>query len=59
MKIATGEADDPVSVSVSDPAIIARAQKGGLKGGKARAKKLSAMERKAIARRAAKARWAR
>ena len=31
---------------------------GGLKGGKARAKKLSATKRKAIAKKAAKARWA-
>jgi hypothetical protein len=32
-------------------------RKGGLKGGKARAEKLSARKRKAIAREAAKARW--
>ena len=31
--------------------------KGGLKGGPARAKKLSASDRKQIAKRAAKARW--
>ena len=31
--------------------------KGGLKGGPARAKKLSAKKRKAIAKKAAKARW--
>ena len=33
-------------------------RKGGLKGGKARAKKLSPAKRKVIARNAAKARWA-
>lgn len=33
--------------------------KGGLKGGKARAKKLSAKKRKEIARKAAKTRWKR
>jgi hypothetical protein len=33
-------------------------RKGGLKGGKARAKKLSASKRSAIARKAAKAMWA-
>ena len=33
-------------------------RKGGLKGGKARAKKLSAKKRTAIAKKAAKARWA-
>jgi len=32
-------------------------RKGGLKGGKARAKRLPAGKRKAIARKAAKARW--
>lgn len=32
-------------------------RKGGLKGGKARAKKLSSAKRKAIAKKAAKARW--
>jgi len=34
-------------------------QKGGLKGGHARAKKLSAKQRRAIATKAAKARWKR
>jgi hypothetical protein len=57
MKIATGDATD--TTTETDPAIVARARKGGLKGGKARAKKLSGAKRKAIARRAAKARWAR
>lgn len=33
-------------------------RKGGLKGGKARAKKLSKAQRKKIASKAAKARWA-
>jgi hypothetical protein len=32
-------------------------RKGGLKGGKARAERLPASKRKAIARKAAKARW--
>jgi hypothetical protein len=34
-------------------------RKGGLKGGEARARKLSAEKRSEIARKAAKARWAR
>ena len=38
------------------PATQAR-RKGGLKGGKARAKKLSAAKRRRIAKNAAKARW--
>ena len=41
-----------------DPAAVALGRKGGLKGGKARAKKLSAGKRVAIARRAAGMRWA-
>jgi hypothetical protein len=41
-----------------NPAAVALGRRGGLKGGKARAEKLSGEERKAIARRAAIARWA-
>lgn len=41
-----------------DPAAVARGRAGGEKGGKARAKKLSADERSEIARKAARARWA-
>jgi hypothetical protein len=40
-----------------NPAAVALGRLGGLKGGKARAAKLSAQKRKAIARKAAKARW--
>lgn len=40
-----------------DPKAVARGRKGGAKGGKARAAKLSAEERSEIARKAAKARW--
>ena len=52
-KIATGEIQDTKSDAAS-----ALARLGGLKGGKARAKKLSAEERKEIARKAASTRWA-
>jgi len=52
--IATGEAEDTVSESKRHPS---PKRKGGLKGGKARAKKLSAAERGDIARLAAAARW--
>jgi hypothetical protein len=38
--------------------LAAIGRKGGLKGGKARAKKLSTEKRSEIARKAAKARWA-
>ncbi|MGB7292805.1 MAG: hypothetical protein WBD99_11580 [Thermodesulfobacteriota bacterium] len=40
-----------------NPAAVALGRLGGLKGGKARAKKLSAKKRKAIAKKAATARW--
>lgn len=40
-----------------NPAAVALGRLGGLKGGKARAKVLTPSERKAIAKKAAKARW--
>jgi hypothetical protein len=49
MRIATGDIED-------NPA-PEHARKGGIKGGAARAKALSAKERKAIAKKAAKTRW--
>ncbi len=57
-QIATGETDslneetDFIKLAAS-----AMGRKGGLKGGKARAKKLSAKRRKEIAKKAAAARW--
>ena len=54
--IATGAAPpDPPATPESPRAIVGRT--GGLKGGKARARGLSATKRKAIARKAARARW--
>lgn len=41
-----------------DPAAVALGRKGGLKGGKARAAKMTEDERKASAKKAAEARWA-
>lgn len=41
-----------------DPAAVELGRRGGLKGGKARAKKLSAKRRSEISKKAAKARWA-
>ena len=41
-----------------NPAAVALGRLGGLKGGRARADKLSPAERKEIAQRAAKQRWA-
>ena len=55
--IAVGKApNDPPRPGPETPATTAR-RKGGLRGGKARAKKLSAAKRKKIARDAARARW--
>lgn len=53
MKIATGEATDDHALLRNDAAVAL-----GKLGGTARAKKLSAAKRKAIAKRAAQARWA-
>ena len=44
--------------SGKNPAAVALGRLGGLKGGKARAKKLSAKRRREIAQKAAKRRWA-
>lgn len=46
------------SKEMKNPAAVALGRLGGLKGGKARAEKLSASARKRIAAQAAKARWA-
>ncbi len=51
---ATGE---PVPDTGKNASAAARGKLGGLKGGKARAKKLSAKQRKDIAVKAAKSRW--
>jgi hypothetical protein len=40
-----------------DPNAVALGRKGGLKGGRARAAKLSAKQRSAAAKKAARARW--
>jgi hypothetical protein len=40
-----------------NPAAVELGRRGGLKGGKARAAKLTAKERKEIAKKAAAARW--
>ena len=49
----------PLKVTVihKSAAAVSRGRLGGLKGGKARALKLSAKQRKTIAAKAAKARW--
>jgi len=57
--VATGKADEPKADDGKDPAAVALGRKGGLKGGAARAKKLTAMRRSEIANKAAAARWPR
>jgi hypothetical protein len=49
----------PPDQECKDPAAVALGRKGGLKGGKARAEKLSANKRSQIAKKAALARWRR
>jgi len=63
----TSEATDPEAIEEpqeerpdlegKNPAAVALGRLGGLKGGKARAKKLTKEERSEAARKAAKARW--
>ena len=55
--IATGEVEDIRTDDGKNAAAVALGRKGGLKGGKARAESLTAKERSAIAKKAAKARW--
>ena len=52
---ATGETPDPDEGK--DPAAVSLGRRGGLKGGKARAEKLTAEQRSEIAKKAAAARW--
>ena len=56
---ATGTEDVPDPDEGKDPAAVALGRKGGLKGGKARAEKLSPEERSAAAKKAVQARWSR
>ncbi len=55
--IATGEVEDTISPIKKNPAAVSLGRLGGLKGGKARAKKLTAKRRKEIAKKASAARW--
>jgi hypothetical protein len=54
--IATGQVEDQAE-DKRDPAAVELGKRGGLKGGKARAKKMTPTERKASAQKAARARW--
>ena len=52
------EATEEKPAKGKNPAAVALGRLGGIKGGPARAKKLSAKKRKEIAQKAAQARWA-
>jgi hypothetical protein len=55
---ATSEEPEPDEYGGKDPAAVELGRKGGLKGGRARAEKLTPEQRSEIARKAAAARWA-
>lgn len=55
--IVTGDKKDVDPNKGKNPAAVALGKLGGLKGGKARAEKLSPAKRKKIAKKAAKKRW--
>lgn len=57
MRIATGEIDEETPEPAKNSAAVALGRRGGLKGGKARAAKLTPEKRAEIARNAAQARW--
>ncbi len=57
--LATGQAEPEKLDEDKDPAAVALGRRGGLKGGKARAEKLSSKRRAEIARKAAATRWSR
>jgi hypothetical protein len=55
--IATGQLEDKVE-DKRNPAAVELGKLGGAKGGKARAEKLTAAQRREIAQKAARKRWA-
>lgn len=55
--LSTGNAPADPPAPEKDPAAVALGRKGGLKGGKARAAKLTKAQRVASAKKAAAARW--
>lgn len=54
---ATGQAESEKPDQGKDPAAVSLGRRGGLKGGKARAKSLSREQLSVAARKAANARW--
>jgi hypothetical protein len=57
VQIATGQAPKPEPPKPKNPAAVTLGRLGGLKGGAARKAALSPEQRKAIAKKAAEARW--
>ena len=57
MEIATGQESEQDLNNGKNPAAVYLGRLGGLKGGKARAEKLTPAKRKKIAKKAAKTRW--
>ncbi|HYM45925.1 MAG TPA: hypothetical protein VES65_07160 [Solirubrobacteraceae bacterium] len=57
--LATGEAEERDPDEGKNPAAVELGRKGGLKGGRARAAKMTAAQRSEAAKRAASARWSR
>lgn len=57
--LTTGDIEEENPDEGKDPNVVALGRKGGLKGGKARATKLTPEQRSEIAKKAAKARWSR
>ena len=61
--VGAATADEPQAeesaAPAKDPAAVSLGRRGGLKGGKARAEKLTPEQRREIARRAAAKRWGR
>lgn len=55
--LATGDVEPPKTDDGKDAAAVSLGRRGGLKGGAARAKALTAEQRAAIAKKAAAARW--
>jgi len=56
--LASGIVDEATQLTNKNPAAVALGRLGGLKGGRARANKLTAEQRGEIAKKAAKTRWA-
>lgn len=56
--LSTGESEEVDPNAGKDPAAVALGRKGGLKGGKARAKNLTKEQLSEIGKAGAKARWA-